>query len=64
VSVGASADSKDNPFYIRKMFEFFSRNATHIAYENYFNHKGAQHAITPSKYNPKASAEYKRLWGG
>ena len=39
VNCGASQDKGyDNPFVVRKMFEFFSTNAAYIAYENYFNH--------------------------
>ena len=62
ISVGSSPGATDNPLYIRKMFEFFSTNAAHIAYENYFNQR-AKHQIYPGDVNPKASAEYKRLWG-
>jgi hypothetical protein len=54
--------SVDNPFYIRKMFEFFTVNQANIAYENYFNQK-TESILTPSTVNPLASAEYKRHWG-
>ena len=62
IRVGATPANVDNPFYIRKMFEFFSANASYIAYENYFNQK-AEHQLTPADVNPLASAEYLRLWG-
>jgi hypothetical protein len=56
----------DNPFYIRKMFEFFKANASSIAYETYFNsstvYKGARFRIYPTYDNPKAAAEYNKLW--
>lgn len=54
--------SIDNPFYIGKMFEFFTINWSTIAYENYFNQK-TESVLTPSTVNPLASAEYLRLWG-
>jgi hypothetical protein len=63
ISVGTSPGTQDNPLYIAKMYEFFSRNAAYIAYENYFNQKGKQHQITPTYFNPKASAQYRALWG-
>lgn len=62
IRVGATPANIDNAFYIRKMFEFFSANASYIAYENYFNQK-AEHQLTPANVNPLASAEYLRLWG-
>lgn len=62
ISTENGPGTKDNPLYIRKMHEFFSRNAQYIAYENYFNQK-SKHQLTPSHVNPKASAEYRRLWG-
>ena len=54
--------SIDNPFYINKMFEFFTVNQANIAYENYFNTK-TESVLAPATYNPLASAEYLRLWG-
>ena len=40
-SLGAGADRvPDNAFYIRKMLEFISANAQHIAYEAYANYEG------------------------
>jgi hypothetical protein len=62
ISVGVSPGSKDNPFYIQKMWEFFKANASSIAYENYFNQK-PRHQLTPGNLNPLASAKYKELWG-
>lgn len=62
ISVGEAPGTIDNPFYIQKMYEFFSRNSAYIAYENYFNQK-TRHQITPGDANPKASAAYKLLWG-
>lgn len=55
--------SKDNPFFIEKMFQFFKANAGSIAYETYFNCDPASaYKIYPSHYNPKASAKYQQLW--
>ena len=36
---GTNGASVDNPFFITKMFEFFTNNQANIAYENYFNQK-------------------------
>jgi hypothetical protein len=47
IKVGSSnGQSKDNPFYIKKMYEFFKANASFIAYENYFNQK-IIHQVAP-----------------
>jgi hypothetical protein len=62
IPAGKSPGSKDNPFYIQKMFEFFTANATSIAYEHYFNQK-PRHQLTPNDVNPLSSAKYKQLWG-
>jgi beta-mannanase len=62
ISVGTSPGTKDNPFYIEKMFEFFRANASSIAYEHYFNQK-PRHQLTPGNVNPLSSARYKQLWG-
>lgn len=63
ISVGNSGGkSIDNPYYIQKMFEFFSLNAADIAYENYFNQK-LKHQIAPPDVNPVAAAEYLKWWG-
>ena len=62
ISIGESPGTMDNPLYIQKMFEFFSRNSAYIAYENYFNEK-ERHQLTPNHPNPKASAMYLKLWG-
>ena len=59
----------DNPFWMRKMFEFFRQNAASIAYEAYFNgHPGTDaslgsHKLAPTNYNPRSAAVYKELWG-
>ena len=62
ISVGISPGAGDNDFYIRKMHETFSANASVVAYENYFNQK-VRHQLTPTDANPKASKMYKSLWG-
>ena len=55
--------SKDNPFFIEKMFQFFKSNAGSIAYETYFNCEPASaYKLYPSHYNPKAAAKYQQLW--
>ncbi len=62
ISIGDSPGTTDNPLYIQKMFEFFSKNSAYIAYENYFN-QIARHQLNPTNVNPKASAMYRSLWG-
>jgi hypothetical protein len=58
--------STDNPFYIRKMNEFFRANASSIAYETYFNcrssYNGTPFQLYPSNYNPRAASEYNSRW--
>ena len=55
----------DNPFYIRKMHQFFRANSDVLVLENYFNvpDKHMKNSIWSVKpQNPKSGAEYKRLW--
>ena len=65
-----TAPGFDNAFFIRKMHEFLRANAASIAYEAYFNGHGytsdrrGSHKLAPVRYNPKAAAAYKGLWGG
>jgi hypothetical protein len=55
----------DNPFFIEKMWQFFSANAGSIAYEAYFNGAMAtgSHQLVPTTVNPLSSAKYRELWG-
>ena len=62
IMIGNGPGTKDNPLYIEKMYEFFSRNRSSIAYENYFNQR-RPHQLTPSNANPRSSAMYRKLWG-
>lgn len=57
----------DNPFFIRKMFEFLRANARDIAFETYFNGYAGDralgtHELYPSDRNPRAAAVYRSLW--
>lgn len=56
----------DNPFFIRKMNDFFRSNSSDIAYESYFNctyaYKGKSYRLFPVRDNPRASAEYQARW--
>jgi hypothetical protein len=60
----------DNPFFIKKMYEFLQANASKIAYEAYFsghdNSDGSNgsHKLAPSHWNPNAASMYRALWGG
>lgn len=61
----SGTSSKDNPFYIQKMYEFFRNNAQDISYEAYFNCKNTDpsiYMIYPENYNPLSSKRYKDLW--
>jgi hypothetical protein len=53
----AGHNGGDNPFYIAKMFRFFTEQKDNLAYEAYFNEPDAYYAGALS-LNPKAAAEY------
>jgi hypothetical protein len=62
--------SRDNPFFIEKMFEFFRDNASQIAYEAYFNcgsvvgHRSSGgYRLAPRTDNPRSRTRYRDLWG-
>jgi hypothetical protein len=53
----------DNPGYIQHMFNFFKKNASYIAYEQYFNsYSNCACQIYPSSTYPNSSALYASLW--
>ncbi len=54
----------DNPFYIRKMKQFFDANADILVLEQYFNEPGGMgNSLWPeAPQNPKAAAVYRQLW--
>ena len=56
----------DNPFFIRKVFQFLSANADDIAFDSYFNASGGNgpgsHQLLPEHFNPLSAAEYRRIW--
>lgn len=55
----------DNPYYIRRMQQFFRANSDVLVLENYFNVPDShmRSSIWPVKpQNPKSGAEYQRLW--
>jgi hypothetical protein len=57
---------EDNPFYIDRMVAFFRRHARDLAYEAYFNPASPRSAkvfsLEPATNNPRAAAEYLRLY--
>jgi hypothetical protein len=55
----------DNPFFMRKMFAFFTANRDVLVYENYFNEPAAyiRDALEDGQ-NPQSAAVYRELWGG
>ena len=63
-AVGANG-SGDNPFYLRAMYEFFLGQGDHLVFENYFNEAGTDlgSGLWSRDQNPRAAAEYLRLWG-
>lgn len=56
----------DNPFFIKAMHKYFSDNADVVVLESYFNEGSTKQGSSlwpEAPQNPKAGAEYKRLWG-
>lgn len=65
VSDGEPSSSKDNPFFVEKVWQFLKANSSNIAYEAYFNCTNSSaniYMIYPEKNNPQAAARYKQLW--
>lgn len=62
----AGHNGGDNPFYVRKMVEFFGSLGPLLAYEAYFNDKGAYYAgsLFSPVQAPQAADAYRRLYGG
>lgn len=62
----AGNNGGDNSLYIRKMVEFFRSMGPDLAYEAYFNDRGAYYAgsIWEPVQNPVASETYRALYGG
>jgi hypothetical protein len=62
---GGNGGGGDNPFYITKMWEFFTTHASLIAYEAYFESRGlSDHRIMgPDAPNPRAGSRYLELFG-
>jgi hypothetical protein len=56
--------SGDNPYFIRVMYEFFYVNRRFLAFEDYFDEPNSyiSSSISQGDQNPKAAAEYRRLW--
>jgi hypothetical protein len=55
----------DNPFFMRKMFAFFTANRDVLVYENYFNEPAAYISdALDGGHNPQSAAVYRELWGG
>lgn len=54
----------DNPFFIRKMYEWFQANKDVVAFESYFNENDDYilSGLWDTTNNPLAGAEYIRLW--
>lgn len=54
----------DNPFFVRKMYQFFRRNAADLAYEGYFNcgSETGPYRIRSTVANVKAAAQYRRSY--
>jgi hypothetical protein len=55
----------DNSFFIYSMYGYFLQNKDILVYENYFNEPDDYlgSAIWDPVQNPKAAAEYRKLWG-
>ncbi len=55
----------DNPFYLRKMKQFFTANADILVIENYFNEPAKtmlSSMWTEAPQNPKSAVVYRQLW--
>jgi hypothetical protein len=54
----------DNPYYIRAMFHFFSKNQDVVAFECYFDEPAPYiaNSLYGTGQNPAASATYAKLW--
>jgi hypothetical protein len=64
--VRSTGGGGDNPFYIRKMHEFFTGNRDILAYEAYFNTAEANNvrsSLRSPVLNPRAASEYLNLFG-
>jgi hypothetical protein len=59
--LGTDPALSDDPFYIGKIFQTLSSNASEIAYDNYFNCPSTSR-LYPDTLFPKAAAEYRKLW--
>ncbi len=53
----------DNPFFMRKMFEFFTANRDVLVFENYFDEPDPYIGSDIRSNNPKSGAVYRELWG-
>lgn len=65
VSHWSGAGGGDNPFYVRKMAEFFRSNADLLAYETYHESDGAPSTLNHDLSrgdNPRSAAEYVRQY--
>lgn len=55
----------DNPFYLRKMKQFFAANSDILVIENYFNEPAKtmlSSMWTEAPQNPKSAVAYRKLW--
>jgi len=52
----------DNPFYVDKMFELFSKNPSVMGFEAYYEDAALCSAIFESDDNPNAAARYRELY--
>ncbi len=55
----------DSPFFMRRMFEFFTESQDVLVFENYFSEPDPYIAggLFDSSENPKSAAVYRQLWG-
>jgi hypothetical protein len=64
--VRSTGGGGDNPFFIRKMHQFFAANQDILAYEGYYNTAEADNvksSLRAPVLNPRAAAEYLNLFG-
>ncbi|MFZ0158013.1 MAG: hypothetical protein WAL50_03200 [Kineosporiaceae bacterium] len=55
----------DSPFFMQKMFTFFTENQDVLVYENYFSEPDPYIAgdLFQTSQNPRSAALYRKLWG-
>jgi hypothetical protein len=64
LSAPRSEGAGDNPFFIRRMYEYFEENQDVLAFENYFDEPNPYlgSALFLKPQNPRSARVYRELW--